>query len=226
MMRKLVYKPIKRIIPQTDATNKYHLQQQHHHQCHQQHQPLQLSKNDMITRSNKSNQKQVRFCKRLVSQEIERPRTDPEEISKLFFTKHEIDYFKRRTEVQKQTEDNSNGIKKKGRRLRLIRFADEIVSETRIIPKIPERDIPSFFYTQSELEQTFAQYLSDFDEKFVSENCMQTQISIDRNCWMESTSNMLSSSTSHTDNDVNMAAPLNLNWLTKPALLLRKSHVT
>lgn len=51
------------------------------------------------------------------------------------------------------------------RRRRLIRFADEIVSETILIPKIPDEDLPSFFYSISELEETLEAYRSNnYDE--------------------------------------------------------------
>lgn len=44
------------------------------------------------------------------------------------------------------------------RRRRLIRFADEIVSETRLIPRIPAEDVPNLFFTVGELEQSLQEY--------------------------------------------------------------------
>lgn len=98
----------------------------------------------------------VRFSEILVTEERERPRTNPEDLDKLYFSNAEIEFFKRRFQIQNK--DMHHRRPRPRRRRRLIRFADEIVTETRVIPKIPDKDISKFFFTEHELDEILEEY--------------------------------------------------------------------
>ena len=113
----------------------------------------------------------VRFSEKLVTAERERPRTAPEDLSKLFFTDVEIEFFKRRFQIQQHNDMRSRLHNRRHRRL--IRFADEIVTDTHVIPKIADKDISRFFFTEDELDEILDEILEEYSSEFTLEGTLK-----------------------------------------------------